>query len=534
MAHKRRRRRSNSQEIERANNRAHIRRHYKKLGLQSEKEYRAWCQRRGLGNGIAKSDRQIENERRLANRIAGDTILAAKRRNSRRPGNAIKELYEHSGHKGRLGLPYLYRIRSQFNHIGHGPERHALFRLFARVERVGDLFDLRPALEQLGEIEGNTYIEGMTALARRHADWIRPVERWNPDIHNPRRQFRSLVQHLAAEYDVPAFMDAAWLQGATTATQREQDWFLHVGRGGNIRTADTPVRLTKKMAHEFLRAPCDVTVAQALRWGQLVGQGGNEHQAGAVIGSRLGSCFDNEEFWATVIIFFARNPMLDPAQVGPMVDYIHNQKFASRQVVRPGGHIETEEPPQPNFSMGGRSVSKLLRQMDDWHEELANQVHPEEPPLDLKRSKKKWHRLMVWEHSEVGEFSLEEIDRSSGGRSCRWTVSELLSNRELVAEGQHMHHCIMSYAKSCRMRSTSIWSLSAREDGKPLERILTIAVDPRARIITQVRGRFNLVPNGRRSRGKAAVENRYYRLLMRSRNILERWMRQERLAANCQ
>ena len=59
-------------------------------------------------------------------------------------------------------------------------------------------------------------------------------------------------------------------------------------------------------------------------------------------------------------------------------------------------------------------------------------------------------------------------------------------------------------------------------------------MDPRARIITQVRGRFNLVPNGRRSRGKAAVENRYYRLLMRSRNILERWMRQERLAANCQ
>ena len=258
MPRKRQKRRTSSQEIQRNNNRSNLKRHIEKLGLRSEKEYREWCARRGLGDGVYKSDGQIRKERALAGRLQGERILAVKRSQSRNPKSAISQLYEHSSKKGRLGADYLYKIRAQFNTFEKGPARRALFQLFLQAQGEADLFGPYPAMKKLGEIPGNTCIEGMAALASRHGEWIRPVDTWSPSSHNPRRQFSSLIRHLLARYRVPVFMDAAWLMGRSAAAEQRQDWFIHVGQGGNIRTADLPVAFTRRMAHEFLEAPDDL------------------------------------------------------------------------------------------------------------------------------------------------------------------------------------------------------------------------------------------------------------------------------------
>ena len=52
-----RRKRNVRSEIERAPNRANLKSHIRALGLQSEEEYRAWCRKRGLGDGLHKSNR---------------------------------------------------------------------------------------------------------------------------------------------------------------------------------------------------------------------------------------------------------------------------------------------------------------------------------------------------------------------------------------------------------------------------------------------------------------------------------------------
>ena len=36
--------------------------------------------------------------------------------------------------------------------------------------------------------------------------------------------------------------------------------------------------------------------------------------------------------------------------------------------------MELRDPPQPNFSVNARSVDKLLLQVDQWHNELAQQI----------------------------------------------------------------------------------------------------------------------------------------------------------------
>ena len=64
------------------------------------------------------------------------------------------------------------------------------------------------------------------------------------------------------------------------------------------------------------------------------------------------------------MLFFANQPMLEPTYIGPIVDYIHYQKFVPQQLPGPNGQFIEGPPAQPNFSMKGRSITKLLRLVD--------------------------------------------------------------------------------------------------------------------------------------------------------------------------
>ena len=109
--------------------------------------------------------------------------------------------------------------------------------------------------------------ERVIQLVKDAEFWIRPLKQWTPRSHNPDRQFSSLARHLRAAYDVPVFMDKAWLQGTVV----QQQWFKHVGTGKNIRTAEgIPIPLTKKMAHCFLEAPDHYPIEAAFRWAQVL------------------------------------------------------------------------------------------------------------------------------------------------------------------------------------------------------------------------------------------------------------------------
>ena len=43
----------------------------------------------------------------------------------------------------------------------------------------------------------------------------------------------------------------------------------------------------------------------------------------------------DEPFWETVMLFFANQPMLEPTYIGPIVDYIHYQKFVPQHCLAP-------------------------------------------------------------------------------------------------------------------------------------------------------------------------------------------------------
>jgi hypothetical protein len=512
-------------------------RHLRQLGLESVEAYRDWCGRQGLSDALHKSDAQREQEWRLARRIAADAALAGARRAYRRPEETLRQIY--AGRFDARALPAgasalstcLRKISEAFTAAeGKGDLREALFRLLCHAFKYPRLLETGPAAARLGQRPGNTVLDGLFALACHHADWLRPVEAWKPESHSARRQFGSLARHLLARYPVPAFMDTAWFEGHLDTASfedpaeaawieanweraaRHQEWFKHIGRGQNIRTADLPLALTKRMAHAFLAAPDDLLIEGALRYGQIRGLGGNERLARAVLATRLGEMMEDEPFWLSVLHFFVNNPMLDAACLGPIVDYIRHQRFVPRLPVaaaageRPAGEEGPLPPPQPEFSMKGRTPEALLRLVDAWHRELARDER--KPPVG------------DWAPSGIGGFLLDEGDSERGERPRRWSIRELLTSAQLREEGKAMSHCVATYAASCARGHVSIWSMQIQERSREEPyRVMTIAVNTAQRVITEARGRFNQLPGDR----EATVR------LNQAPRILQEWARQEKL-----
>src|SRR6185312_16644857 len=98
------------------------------------------------------------------------------------------------------------------------------------------------------------------------------------------------------------------------------------------------------------------------------GLGDSKELARAIIATRLGRTFEHEDFWRTVVHFFVNHPELGLEHVGPIVDYLYNQRFVAQEVFVEEGDITPElKPPQPNLSMKGRTPRSLLRQVGEWH-----------------------------------------------------------------------------------------------------------------------------------------------------------------------
>jgi hypothetical protein len=494
--------------------RAELLRHATTLGFWSLEEYGEWCRRRGFRDGPNKSREQQRQERLAAAREKAEAALTGRKSRSRRPEETLHAVYRGEIEVAELG-PALQGIHHAFDAARDAPGvPEALLALLLHAQEHSRLIATEPVVGSLGRQEGNSLIEGLLALARRHSDWLRPVAEWRPDTHNARRQFGSLARHLLTCYPVPDFMDAAWFEGDTPLARRHQDWFLQIGLGYNIRAAGVPLHLTKRMAHEFLEAPGDLPIGAALRYGQVLGLGGDERLARAVIATRLGEMTEDEPFWLTVLHFFVNNPMLDAACIGPIVDYVRHRRTEPEEAAALPTYDHrppTTDHPAPGtghralgteFSMKGRTVAALLRLVEEWHAELARETR---------------RRPVEWEASGIGEFHL--LDEAGESPRC-WTIHEVCTDKELKEEGREQKHCVASYARSCARGQTSVWSMQVEERRTGARRrVMTIAVQNAHRKITEARGRCNKLPSDRHASQR----------LEEAPAILRQWARQEGL-----
>jgi len=324
--------------------------------------------------------------------------------------------------------------------------------------------------------EAGEYRSALIALLEHREQWANQPETWEPGTKNAGRQFAALLRHLLAKYEIPVFMDEAWIQ----RDELRIGWWIHVAQGGNIRTAkELPTPLTKMMAHHMMQAPSHYSIDAAIRWGQIHALEGNERIVKGLLDSRLCTMGDfvHDEFWITVFRWLIANPMLDPAQYAPIVDYIYNQKYVTP--------IGANGPVQPGFTIKDRQANTLLKLVEDWHERLKREG----------RVRERQHNSTSWEHNP--KISDYQLITGPENKQTVYQIVQLLTSKDLYSEGARLSHCVGSYAWSCAAGRTSIWSTRrlAHPQSTTYDLLGTIEVENASNRIVQFRAKNNDKPS---------------------------------------
>jgi len=323
-------------------------------------------------------------------------------------------------------------------------------------------------------LRSEEFLQVIYQISWFNSEYKRAINDWKRNSHNPEKQLKDIARHCFAKYDIPAFMYEVWFDG----NRKYMSWFIDLGNGYSVKNlTKVPVKLTKKGAHYFLQAPASYTIEMALRRAQALSYGTDELVAERIAHSRLSrNNFQHEDFWETVIQFFMKQTMLDFNKMNEIMDYLADC-------------IRTNH----NYSIKGRTITSLTRQSDEWH--IAQAIHSASTV-----------ELFTW--NPLLDSSLI-IHKKQEKELKKYRLFELCSSQELIAEGKKMNHCVASYARSCCVKVTSIFTLRCTSFSKGTETLATIEVDVRSQTIVQAKARFNkpISANAQKIMYDWAVEN---------------------------
>lgn len=322
-------------------------------------------------------------------------------------------------------------------------------------------------------------VEALVNLSRFSSAHIRPAVQWSGSTSSWRPAVSSLARHLVCKYEVPVFLASSWYSIEDTAADKKRGWFVAHALGTSFRSLDLPIVMTRKMEHIFLASHDHLVIEHAIRRAELLALGAPAEIVRAVLSTRLATDFSNGVFWRTVWSFLIANAgIIDRAQIGPMIDFIQAIRYDRVAVETPDGMVELD-PPQPTFSIKGRTVQSMLRLMRDWHRSLGVGSGDR-----------------AWTPSPLRPMLLEEPSQDASVPPRRWQMTELTNTAQLRTEGAALHHCVASYADRCCRGMSRIWSLRFRRAEK-VHHVLTIEIDPKRRAVVQARGWANRAASGK-------------------------------------
>jgi PcfJ-like protein len=339
-------------------------------------------------------------------------------------------------------------------------------------------------------------VEALVNLSRVCEIHVRPISKWPGTSSSWRPSLHSIARHLICEYSVPPFLTESWYAADDPYAERKRGWFVAHGRGESFRSLDLPIAMTRRMEHLFLRSPDHLGIEQAIRRAELLALGASAHLVRAVLATRQGVDLENGAFWRTAWRFLiANSDGMEVAQIGPMIDFIQMIRHERVAVETPDGLV-LRDPPEPSFSMNGRTVRSMLRLMRDWHRDL-----------DVGSGG------FTWAASPLRPMLIEEPSVDPHAPPIVWQMVELTNGAQLRTEGTALRHCVASYAHRCWQGMSRIWSLRVRR-GDTVRPVVTIEVDLKQRAVTQARGWGNRAASGKPLR------------------VLQDWAARERLRLN--
>jgi len=312
---------------------------------------------------------------------------------------------------------------------------------------------------------------------------IRDGYAWRPKLktRDAARLRLAAARHLFARYPVPASLERIWIDqqelGRDEVRLRKQ-WYIVAARGGSLYKAGADRWLSRKEVHWFLNPPGEMGFDEAL-W-QAIARCYTDDLGAAmrIARSKIARTPRAElGFWREAARFFCANPTT-VEEIDDLADFLADR--------RPHG-----------YSLKGRTLGSLSRQMWEWHRDLDAIQRIEAARLRAERAAAFWGRHTQapdggrWAGSALQDWSWKPSLKEARGQREDYVVVQLNTATELVAESRSMHHCVSSYASKCIAGYASIWSLRKRRPGA-VDRMLTIELDRQHRAV-QVRGFANRV-----------------------------------------
>jgi len=359
------------------------------------------------------------------------------------------------------------------------PIRDPCARLLEVVQgRCGLLTHLHPS-----EFPAIPVLVRIAAYAGR---WIREPESWAGETsRDPQLILHGLLRHLFAVWKTPDFFDNAWLVRGDL-THLERDWYCHLAGGGSRRKVrGIPPSITSRALHLAMEAPRDLTIREALRWGQVKSLGGSSALLLEVLRSRMVRDLSNDAVWSRLFEKLVAAENFDPQHLGLIADTL-------QEVIRKDDIHRAEV-------LVALPLKDLLRHCRSFWESILRLARSDQPnasrnDIHCPHLRYELHHLQAGQWARLPRSGPFESLCQEGEMIVLCRIHELTHQWQLVAESQAMKHCVDTYGRSCKLGRCSIFSLRTEErvrEKRTSTSHLTIEVDRRSRRIVQVRGRRN-------------------------------------------
>ena len=326
----------------------------------------------------------------------------------------------------------------------------------------------------------------LVRMAAYAGQWLREPESWSPGTGGcPREIIKNLLEHLFAIWPMPDCFDSAWLVKGELH-YLERDWYCHLACGGSLRNVSgMPPSISSRALHLARTAPANLTIRQALRWGQVKAAGGSEELLAEVLASRMVRDLSNDAVWSRLIEKVIAAEHFRPRHFGIIADTL-------LEVISKDGGERAE-------ILVNLPLPELLRHSRRFWQAILKVVrasHPEwkRTDIDCANLRRELHQQTTEHWPRLPRTKPFEGICHHGDRTIPCRIVELTYQWQLVAESKAMRHCVDSYVRKCRLGRSSIFSVRTDENeaGNPLPTShLTIEVNRQSRKIIQVRGKWN-------------------------------------------
>lgn len=309
-----------------------------------------------------------------------------------------------------------------------------------------------------------SFFYSLLFISKSSEHWVRDLESWSPKSKNPLKLFQSLVDHLFVQFPVHPIFYSLFFRGGTRPRIQEESAiaFVNIAKGNSIKDSLQKHKLFSKLTNKeyakILKVVGSPNIDYSIRHIMLSRYTTNKRIIQEVFKSRYADDSSQDVTLFEFLSFISKEEMFDVNQIFPLFDYILELR-------------ETYIRDDKQFILKNRNINTLLNGMNEWHRSVGqNTMYP------------------LWKGSNIAHFN-HIIKHDNPQLNTVYSITELTTSHALYAEGNALNHCVATYARSCYLGHSFIFSLEKNYLGMK-KKILTIELNKSMNVV-QIRGNSN-------------------------------------------